>query len=417
MTRPHVVIIGAGFGGVYTAKYLLPYVRKKLIDLTIINRTNYFLFTPLLHEVATGGLRATSVSESIREIFEGEEISIYQSEVTSVDPLKKIVTTGRREISYNYLVVATGAETNYYDTPGARENTLPLKNLLDAVNIRNKTINAFEEAALTSDEEKRKQLLSFVVVGAGATGVETVAEMAEFITGIRDRFYRKNKDYKISDFSLTLISSGKEILKVFNKKIQKISEKRLKKIGVNLLLDTQVQSVEKDAVNFSNGRKISAETVIWTAGVVPILPKFMETNFPLVSGRIKTDQYLKMDGQENIFVLGDSAGAKKDEKDIPPPMLAQVAIAQSKTLAENIIAKIKNKPLSPFIYKSKGSMISLGQWFAAGEISGLTISGKITWWIWRTAYLFKFASWKKRAHIVFEWTIDLFYPRDITKLI
>lgn len=417
MSRPHVVIIGAGFGGVYTARYLLPYVEKKLIDVTIINRTNYFLFTPLLHEVATGGLRPTSVSESLREIFRNTRIEIYQDDVKSVDTKNQNIITGTNTIKYDYLVIASGAETNYYNIPGAKENTLPLKSLIDAVNIRAKIINAFEKAVLTNDETEKKKLLSFVVVGGGATGVETVAEIAEFVSEIKNKYYKKNKKYKISNTSIFLVSSGNELLKPFDARIRKQAEIRLKEIGVNILLNTQVTSVEQGILNFPHNRSISAETIIWAAGVIPTIPKFIEQEVALISDRIKTNRFLAVESHPNIFVLGDSAGVQNGEKNLPHPMLAQVAVNQAKVLAENIIASVKNKPLSPFIYKSKGDLISFGHWYAAGDIYGIVIHGRLTWWVWRTVYLFTFNSWQKRIRIAFEWTIDLFFPRDITKIL
>jgi NADH dehydrogenase len=418
MKKPHIVIVGAGFGGVYTARHLEPLVIDKMIDLTIVSKTNYFLFTPLLHEVATGNLRPTSVSESLREIFQDSGIVIYQDTVSTIYNEKNqiILEKSGKEIGYDYLVISTGAETNYYGIAGAKEYSLPLKNLSDATSVREKIINSFEAAALSSTPQDKTRLLSFVVVGGGATGVEVVAELAEFVKEIRDRYHKENKKNKMPAASVTLINSGGEILKPFNQKIRERAKKHLQEMGINILLGENVSSIEKGTVNLTSGKKISANTVIWAAGVSPTLPKFFKFEPKTVSGRLETDQFLRMIEQNNIFVLGDSAGIIDHSPENQPPMLAQVAVAQSEIVAENILAQMQNLPLSPFKYKSKGSFVSIGKWYAAGEIKGVVIYGKLAWWIWRTIYLSKFASWEKRIRIAFEWTLNLFLPRDTTKL-
>lgn len=416
MAKPHIVIVGAGFGGLYTARHLAPFVRKNKIDVTLINKTNYFLFTPLLHEVATGGLRPTSVSEPIREIFKNSGITIYQDTVSSINPKDKKVTTGNCEIKYDYLVLATGAETNYYGIEGAKENTLGLKNLDDAVKIRSQIIDSFEKATLSKNEEDRKKLLTFVVVGGGPTGVETVSEIAEFAGEIKNRYYKGEKRYHVKDISVCLVDTGDTILRPFNKKIQKIATQRLQKMGITLLLSKKVSSVKPQEIVFDDGNSISASTIIWATGVTPVPPKCIEHEPSILNGRMETDSFLRMIGISDVFVLGDTACVNQGENVPPPPMLAQVAVAEAEFVAKNIMATIKNKKLKNFIYKSKGTLVSLGQWYATGEVFSVVISGKIAWWIWRTVYLFKFLSWQKRFHIAFEWTLDIFYPRDITKI-
>ncbi len=198
-SQPHVVIVGAGFGGVYSALNLAPYANQGKISITIINPTNYFLFTPLLHEVATGNLSARSVTEPLREIFHRTEVNCVQGNVTKIDSIKKSVTlmaagtTAPYDISYDYLVVSTGAQTHYYGIPGASENTLALKTLQDAMAIRNRVIDSFEHASLIPDLDTRKKMLSFAIVGGGPTGVETAAELVDFVEEIEKRYF-KNSD-------------------------------------------------------------------------------------------------------------------------------------------------------------------------------------------------------------------------------
>lgn len=433
MLRPHIVILGAGFGGMYIAKKFARRVKRGEIDVTIVNRTNYFLFTPLLHEVATGSLSPRSVAEPLREIFMGTGVKIVQGDVDSIDAASrtvKIKSAGRvHDISYDYLVVATGAETNYYGISGAAENALPLKNLADAALIRNRVIDAFERAVLANDEAERRALLSFVVVGGGATGVELTAELADWLNAMVKRYYggthcRGGEDRSCGpeETSVTLVNAGKELLEMFAPSLRSAAKRRLEKSGVVIESNTAVTAVSRAGLTVAGGRMIGASTVIWTAGVRAIVPHFEGLSPTLTGGRIAVDGQFRMLGADRIFVLGDAAAyvdpqefKQMTEKTRPLPMLAQVAKAQSVAVARNIIASIGNKKLKDFNYRSKGSMVSVGQWFAIGEIFSLNIAGRLTWWMWRTVYLFKFASWRKRIRIASEWAFELISPRDITR--
>lgn len=412
--RPRVVIVGAGFGGMYAAKNLLPFVKNKTLSVTIINETNYFLFTPLLHEVATGGLNPTSVTESLREIFSGTPVEIFQGRVTSIDQPRKVVKIQDCEIPYDYLVVATGAKTNYFGTPGAEEHTIAIKNLRDAVQVREKIIDAFEEAHITRKHEEQKKFLTFVVVGGGATGVEMVGELHDFVNQIMKHYYVRNAGFSRKDVSIKLVHAGAALLNGFQPTLQKKAERDLKHRGVEVLLNKKVTNVEKESITLSDGMKIRAHTIIWSAGVAPVMPEFLKTVFKL-SDRVVVDEYLRVQDEENIFVLGDSAYSKNRVGD-PLPMLAQVAIREASIVAKNIVSSIQKTPLNKFRYHSKGSLISLGRFDALGQIFGINISGPFAWFIWRTVYFFKFISFKKKLEIVVQWTANIFFARDITKL-
>lgn len=435
MLKPHIVIIGSGFGGTYVAKKLVSSVKKGRVDVTIINSTNYFLFTPLLHEVATGSLSPTSVAEPLREVFAGSGIRIVQGVVESINRQDKIIKlVGHNDciLTYDYLVIATGATSNYYDIPGAEKFTLPLKTLLDATRIRSQIIDSFERAMLTSDPVERARLLNFVVVGGGATGVETVAELAEMVRGMVKRYYGATRDCDLNDSRsckpeepvASLVHMGSEVLEMFKSSLRVDAEKRLRDNGVILHLKTRVVEITGQGLKLSTGTSISSATIIWTAGVKPIIPHFEGDMPALISGRLAVDEYFRVNGDPHIFALGDVAGyvdrqalVKDPTKTKALPMLAQVAIHEAKIVSKNLIASIRNSKLSELNYNSKGSMVSVGSWYAIGHIFSFNIAGKFTWWLWRTVYLFKFASWKKRIRIVFEWTLQLFYPRDITKLV
>ncbi len=414
MNKPHVVIVGAGFGGVYVAKELIPLVKKGIIDITIVNKTNYFLFTPLLHEVATGSLSASSVAEPLREIFASTGIDICCGELESINPqIKQLVVSGAT-LHYDYLLLASGAVSQYYGISGADKYAYPLKTLHDATEIRQRVITCFEKALFEPDPKERAKHLSFVVVGGGPTGVEMVAELAEFTNKIRNRYYSHTNRCGPEGVSVHLIHAGQDILEQYSESLRHITEKRLSKKGIIIHKNISVSNVGRDFVTLSNKTKISARTTIWCAGVKAHLPVFNDFEPDIVSGRLKVNQYFQLSKNEDIFAIGDIAYYENKSDSKPLPMLAQVAVSSAKTVASNIKAKIMSTPLQDLNFQSQGSMVSVGQWFAIGNINNSDSSGIFTWWLWRTVYLFKFASIKKRIRIAFEWTINIFYTRDIT---
>lgn len=406
MKKTHIVIVGGGFGGTYTARYLKPLIEADKVEVTLINRTNYFLFTPLLHEVATGALTPTSVVEPIREIFRHNNVHFIQDDVKSIDSVQKQVSTMSRTIGYDFLVVSSGAETNYYGTPGAKENCLTLKDLHDAQNLRKVIIDACEKGAHIADNDERRKMLSVVVVGGGATGVELSAEIIEFMQETLCSYYNSSCHLKKEDVKVTVVAASPDLLPPFPPELREIAKRELIRKGVKVMTGETVTEVKPGKIIFKDASFIEAGTIIWVAGVKPstieIAGSAKEKN-----GRITTDEFLRVTGPENIFALGDVSGTA--------PMLAQVASQQAKTVAYNIGAVLEKTPLVPFKFNEKGLLVSLGQWYAAGRLYGIVMKGPLMWWVWRTAYLFNFHSWRKRVRIALEWTVNLFYPRDITE--
>lgn len=430
MHIPKIVIVGSGFGGVYTAKHLKKLASEGKAEVTLINRTNYFLFTPLLHEVATGGLSPLSVAEPIREIFRNSKIHFLQAEVKSIDDSKKIVLTSAGKIAYDFLVISSGATTNFYGIPGAEKYSLQLKNIQDALDIRSSIIKACEKAATVSNTEERRRLLSFTVVGGGATGVELAAELVEFAEETLCTYYKKSGNHNTpehacslakEELSVNLVYNSPELIPHFPATMRSDAASTLTKKGVLLRANAKVTEVKSDKIILSDGNEIPSSTTIWVAGVAPA-PLPVEGLVHDQAGRIKVDQFMRAEGKEHIFALGDVshfmpvAGSEQLEANKPLPMLAQVAVQQGKVTAHNIAATILSAPLHPFAFLQKGLLISLGQWHASGDIFGVILSGRIMWWIWRTVYLFNFHSWRKRFRIAAEWTVNLFYPRDITSI-
>ena len=430
--RIRIVIVGNGFGGVYTARHLQPLVDRGFADITIIGRANHFLFTPLLHEVATGGLSPTSVVEPLHQVFRHSNVHCLEMGVDKVDLAEQVVIGTCRgvveRIPYDYLVIASGADTNTYGIKGTAEHTFSLKTLADAVAIRNRIIQAVEEASATTDVLRRKHLLSFAVVGGGPTGVELVSEMIEFVEELVGDYYSKN--LSLADISVSLISSGPEIITQFVPSLRKKALDILSAKKVQVLLNTAVCEVTEQGLLAKCGTDapalISAATVVWVAGVKGTPVSLVEKpNAPVTvhpSGRIVVSEQLQLPGYEQVFALGDAATHLASADGRPLPMLAQVAEQEAEVVAANIKALIESnisgRPATLFPYKLalKGMLLSLGQWQAVGDIYGFHLSGPLMWWLWRTAYLSKFLSWRKRFKIVFEWTVNLFSPRDITRV-
>jgi NADH dehydrogenase len=311
-SKKQIVILGGGFAGIYSALSILKACGDS-VEITIVNRTNYFLFTPMLHEVATGGLGHYQVVESIREIVYRTPIRFFEASILSVDLAKKEVVTDQGSKPYDMLVVALGASTNYFGTEGAEEHVFVLKDLLNAINIRNHVIDRFEAASHETDSEKRKKILSFVVVGGGATGVEYAAELVEFAKRTLHRYYRR--DFKKGECAtITLVHSGKVLLGQFSPATQARALKSLSKKGVKVLLNTKVEKVAADHVVLSGGERIETETVVWAAGVHPNQLAISGGEFPKgASGRILSDATLRVQGMLDVFAIGDNAHVLKGD--------------------------------------------------------------------------------------------------------
>ncbi|MEI6316440.1 MAG: NAD(P)/FAD-dependent oxidoreductase [bacterium] len=411
-TSKKVVILGSGFAGIYGALSVYKNCGKD-VSITIINRTNYFLFTPMLHEVATGGLGYHQIVESIREIVYKKKINFIEANILSVDVANKKVLTDGVTVEYDVLVIATGATTNFFGTPGAEENSFVLKNLHDAIQIRDRIIDIFEAASKETDTTKKRAMLSFVVVGGGATGVEIISEIAELCSDTLKQYYKDK--IGCDDITISLINSAPELLSVFDPKIRAYAQKILEKNSIKILLNTKVSGVTKAGVTLGDGTLLASETVIWSAGVKP--NEIVTTGGELPKdkgGRIVTSKTFQVVGLTDVFAVGDvSHFDESSERGLP--MLAQVAVMQGKLLGKNIHNFIHNKSLVNFVYKSKGEFVSLGHGEATGVAFGVHVYGRLAWFMWRTIYLFKFISKSKRVRIVFDWTMQLFSNRDITR--
>lgn len=411
-----IVIVGAGFGGLNTYLRAKKLFKNQRVQITLINKNNYFLFSPLLHEVATGGLGHHNVVEAVRELINTSE-DFKQSEVVEIDLEKKQIKTKVDQIEevleYDCLVLASGAETNFYGIAGAKEHTMVLKDLRDAILIRNKLISVFEKAVNMKGAAERRRAMSFAVVGGGATGVEMVAEMADLFDEMVNRYYVGQ--IKREEISLSLVNRTEEILTMFEPKLSGRATEVLKRRGVKVLNNSVVTEVDEKGLHLESGDLVKAENIVWAAGVKPLIPKIKGELKKDQAGRITVDKNLRMEGYAEVFVLGDAASFE-GEGGRALPMLAQVAVKQSKVVAKNLQALKVGGELSEFEFHSRGMLLSLGRGQALADLGFISFSGPVAWFIWRTVYFFNFASWGKRVKIGVDWFVTLFTPRDITKL-
>ena len=413
-TKKKILILGAGFGGLYAYRSLYKHFNKNEIDVTIVNKTNYFLFTPLLHEVATGGLSENSVVESIQHFLARNGDVIHIADVLSLDKENKVVTTSLEKLPYDILIIALGASTNYFGTPGAEEHSLALKDLGDAVTMRGSIIDAFQRASVIKDDVDRKKALSFVIVGGGPTGVELAAEMAEFIHNTLMDYYKNS--ISCDDISVSLVNRGPELLAPFPSKLRGKALSVLQDKKIKVYLNTGVKEVLADEVVFSDDTRIHSSYTIWTAGVKPNTEMFTNILPMDKGGRIFVDKNLHVNDNPEIFVIGDVSFIRENENSVPLPMTAQVATQQGPHVAQNVHNFINGYDLIPFTFESKGEMASLGRYQGLANVFGIPVTGTVAWFMWRTVYLFKFISPFKKIKVAFDWTMNLFYPRDITKI-
>ncbi len=415
MSQPiKILIVGNGFGGVYALKNLHKFFHKNpKVEMTLVGEKNYFLFTPLLHEVATGGINLENIIEPIRKVLGCCLHNFYLGKAEFINLAEQTVQVGNISLAYDYLVLAPGAQTNFYGTPGAEKYSLPLKSIEDAMKMKNHCVRQMERAAHIANRAERQKILRWVVVGGGPTGVELAAELQELIQENFSHYYPKEV---VADASVVLIQKDSELVPAFGAKVRKKSLQVLNKKGIKVVLGRKVQEVGPAHVLLDDNTSILTETVLWVAGVKPADLKFNEMVEKSGQDRLLVNEYLQIKNQEKVFALGDAAAFKSKDFDTYVPGLAQVAEKEARAVAKNIQLLIKNKKLKPFVYHHSGDLLSLGRWMAIGEIFNWTFSGRLTWWVWRTVYLSKLISWRKKIKVAVDWTMNISSARDISEL-
>lgn len=423
-----VVIVGGGFAGLYAAMGLnraLGYSSQ--LEITLIDRRNYFLFPPLLPSAAAGTIETRQVSFPFRRIFEMTNISFRKMCVTSVDPKAQVVRglvevnedpvtrqlIGREaEFGYDYLVFAPGSTNQTFNTKGANEHAFFMRELNDAVRLRNQVISCFERAAVIDDREAQRELLTFVIVGAGPTGVETATEIFDLIEYVLQRRY---PEVDRSLAQVMVVQSGNQVLPGWDESIVRMTDAQLRKMGLSVRLGGRVSEVGANFVKIGEDT-IRARTVVWCAGVRPS-ELARKSGLPLdASGRVEVDSDCRAKGFSNVFVLGDVARFvdPRTGKELPP--LGQVAFQQGPHAAKNLVRLLSGKETRPFRYFNFGGLVSVGEHFAAVNLLGVKLSGFVGWFIWRTLYLSKLVGFSNKIRVVLDWTLDLLVERSISQI-
>ncbi len=421
-----VVVLGGGFAGVYTAKHLTEMLGKRTdVEVELLSEENYFVFQPLLPEVAAGGVAATHVVNPIREMVPKARFRCCT--ILNVDVERKCVIVSQGDglelvsVPYDHLVFAMGKVSNFSIMPGASEHAFAMKDLSDAYALRNHVIRCLEVADIEPDPARRAALLTFVVAGGGFSGVETAGELCELVTRSLRYFPRIRRD----EVRFALIHSQDVLLPEMPKKLGLAAQTILEKRGIQVVLSARVKAASPSKVYLADGRAFDTRTFVCTVGNAPNpIAAHLLATAGFAEGELNgrkigvflTDRTLACVGKEGYWAVGDCAAIPSPTgKGFCPPT-AQFAIREAKTCAANILASIAKRPAKPFEFKVLGMLASLGQRSAVATIFGVTITGFIAWFLWRTVYLAKLPGAVRRLRVTIDWTLDLLFPRDITQM-
>ena len=407
---PHVVVIGAGFGGLEAAKKLA----KAPVRITIIDRYNYHLFQPLLYQVAIAGLVPSQIAYPLRWIFRKQNnVDIHMAEVRSIDFESRYVKVDGSVIAYDYLILAVGGQTNFFGMSEVEHHGFQLKNVASAVETRNHLLRMFEEASREVDPERRRALLTFVVVGGGPTGVETAGALAELITHVMA------KDYPymdLNDVRVLLIEAASSLMMAYPDELRKATYNLLRSKNVEIMLNTRLLDYNGLHITLADESMIHTHTLIWTAGVrsAEIIDRL---GVPQASGgRIRVEPTLQLPGHPEVFVVGDAAYLENGNGQ-PLPMLATVAQQEARAAAGNLQKIVKGETPRPFHYKDPGLLATIGRNAAVARIWGMSFSGFIAWVIWVVLHIYRIIGVRNRLLVMINWAWDYIFYENQVRLI
>jgi NADH dehydrogenase len=422
MTRgepTRILILGGGFGGVYTALTLEKLLRRELregrVEIGLVSRENYMVFQPMLPEVISGSIGLLDTISPIRRLC--PKTRLYTRTVERIDLARKRVYAAAGfgsqacSLPYDHLVVALGNVTSFAGQPGLAEHALPFKYLGDALAIRNRIIHTLEEADIEGDPAVRRALLTFVVAGGGFSGVEAVAELNDFVRAAARSFRRVNTD----EIRVVLLHAGGLILPELPRSLAEFAQGLLMKRGVEIRLDTRLEGATAEAALLSGGERIPCRTLVST---VPSMPNPLVAMLPCKKerGRIVVDRHLELTDHPGVWAVGDCAYVLDARTGEPCPPTAQHATRQARCLAGNIAATLRGQDKQAFAFTALGKMGSLGHHSAVAEVLGVKLSGLLAWWLWRTIYLMKLPGLDRKLRVATDWTLDLVLPPDIVQL-
>ncbi|GAA4367264.1 NAD(P)/FAD-dependent oxidoreductase [Hymenobacter saemangeumensis] len=399
--KPRVVIVGGGFAGLELAKAL----RDAPVQVVLLDKHNYHTFQPLLYQVATASLEADSIVSPFRKIL-GEQDNFYfrLAEAQAVDTAAQVVETSIGLLRYDYLVLATGAETNFFGDARMQRHAIALKSIDDAIELRNTVLSNFEQALQLGDSEQINSLLDFVIVGGGPTGVEIAGALSELRQHVFPRDYRE-LDFKEMD--IHLIQSGPVLLKGMSANASQQALESLRKFGVQVWLDARVKSYDGYTVTLSTGQQLITRTLIWAAGVTgaPIAGLAPECLLP--GRRYAVDEINRVQGYANIFAIGDIAAMRSPEHPDGHPMVAQPALQQGQLLGRNLQRLLAGQPPQPFVYHDKGAMATIGRNHAVADVKllgrELRLQGFPAWFAWGVVHVLSLVGFRNRIMVLLNW--------------
>ncbi len=409
-TNPRIVIIGGGFAGLKLAKGL----RKVKAQVVMLDRNNFHTFQPLLYQVATAGLEPDSIAGPLRKSLDGQFNYIFRMvKVTGIDLQEKKVHTPVGDLAYDYLVIANGATTNYFGQENLRENVLPLKRVVHALDLRSHILQIFEQAELTDDAEIYQRLLHLVIVGGGPTGVEVAGALAELKDNILPKDY---PDLDLNPMKIFLIEGSGRLLNGMSEASGRNALKYLEKMGVEVKLNTFVKGYEDGLINFGENGEIPSETVIWAAGVKGRIIEGL--NDKVFRDRIEVDEFNRIKGFDNAFAIGDVAILQTDDYPQGHPMVAPVAMQQGQHLAKNFKRLLQKKEQVPFKYLDKGSMATIGRNKAVVDMpGGWHVKGFFAWLIWMFVHILYLIGFRNKLITFNNWLWNYFTYDKGTRLI
>jgi NADH dehydrogenase len=409
-----IIVLGGGFAGIYAVMELERLLgRDPRIEITLVNKDNFFVFTPMLHEVAASDLDLTHIVNPIRKLL--RRAAFFQGDVLEIDLEHKavVVTHGvesghPHRLPYDHLVLAMGSVTNFFGTPGLAERAFTMRTLGDAIALRNRIIDSLEEGDFECCPNVRARMMTFVVAGGGFAGVETVAALHDFMLEALPHY----PHLQPSDVRVVLVHPGKVVLPELSEKLGRYAQEKLAARGIELHLETKVKAFTAEGVELSDGALIPSANLVWTAGSAPN-PLLDGLACKKERGRIVVDEFLQVPGHPGVWSLGDCAAVPDTIAGGVCPPTAQHASRQGTVLARNIAAEIRGGRKRPFAFKTLGQLAAIGRRTGVANILGLNFSGFIAWWMWRTIYLMKLPRFERKVRVALDWTLDLLFTKDL----
>jgi NADH dehydrogenase len=416
-SKTKIVIAGGGFAGLYAAKYLDKHLaRRPDVEVTLIARENFILFTPMLHEVAAGDLAPADIVNPLRRIL--HHVNVIEADVQDVDLDRRTIRClhgldqSELELNFDHLLLALGSETNFFDNAGIRDWSVTMKNLSDAALLRNRMVAFLEEASLERDAATRRQWLTFVIAGGGFAGAETAGAINDFARETA-KFYPQLDD---EETRVVVVHPGDYLLPELGEELGRYAERKLRERKVEVIKGARVASYDGWVITLTNGMSIPAATLIWTAGTKPS-PVLAQLACPKEKGRISANEYLQVQGFNGLWAVGDCAAIPDATTGGFCPPTAQHGMREGIAAAKNIERAIEGKPLKPFRYRTMGMLASIGHHTGVVSMFGFKFSGFIAWWMWRSVYLMKLPRLAKKLRVMMAWTLDLLFGRDIEQMI